>query len=134
MTQKQELVNEIEELTAKRNRLLAQIKEAEQWESVAWDSFHALSEHINAMKKKQKIAQNYWDSSQREISYQFGFVADQANKVKKVLSKKRFDLLDAEIDILMKEIRELADVLGIEFDELPLNLPFFALPAETFEK
>ena len=134
MTQKQELVNEIEELTAKRNRLLAQIKEAEQWESVAWDSYHALADHVNAMEKKRKIAQNYWESSQREITYQFGFVADQANKVKKVLSKKRFDLLETEIDTLMKEIRELADVLGIEFDELPLHLPFFALPAETLEK
>ncbi|MGT2755528.1 hypothetical protein [Streptococcus ovis] len=134
MTETQELVAEIEELTAKRNRLLAQIKEAEQWESVAWDSYHALADYINATEKKRKIAQNYWDSSQREITYQFGFVADQANKVKKVLSKKRFDLLETEIDTLMKEIRELADVLGIDFDELPLHLPFFALPAETIEK
>ncbi|MGC4388298.1 hypothetical protein ABXW34_20880, partial [Streptococcus suis] len=71
MTQKQELVAEIEELTTKRNRLLAQIKEAEQWESVAWDSFHALADHVNAMEKKRKIAQNYWDSSQSEITHQF---------------------------------------------------------------
>ncbi|WP_421038492.1 hypothetical protein [Streptococcus hyointestinalis] len=134
MTQKQELVAEIEELTTKRNRLLAQIKEAEQWESVAWDSFHALADHVNAMEKKRKIAQNYWDSSQSEITHQFGFVADQANKVKKVLAKKRFDLLEHEIETLMEEVRELADVLGIEFDELPLHFPFFALPAETLEK
>ena len=45
-------------------------------------------------------------------------MADQANKVKKVLAKKRYDLLDEEIDKLMNEVRELADVLGIEIDEL----------------
>ena len=61
---------------------------------------------------------------------QFDFVADQANKVKKVLAKKRYDLLDEEIDKLMNEVRELADVLGIEIDELPLDYPFFALTAE----
>lgn len=134
MTKNQELVNEIAELTAKRNRLLEQIKEAEQWESVAWDSFYALADHTSAMNKKQKIAHDYWDSSQREISYQFGFVADQANKVKKVLAKERFDLLESEIDTLMKEVRELADVLGIEIDELPLDFPFFDLPEETIEE
>ncbi|EPV91179.1 hypothetical protein CSW65_13355 [Streptococcus agalactiae] len=98
MTDRNELINDIAELKAKRDRLLAQVKEAEQWESVAWDSYHA--------------------------------VADQANKVKKVLAKKRYDLLDEEIDKLMNEVRELADVLGIEIDELPLDFPFFALTAE----
>ena len=34
MTEKQALISEIEELTAKRDRLLAQVREAEQWEVV----------------------------------------------------------------------------------------------------
>ena len=49
-----------------------------------------------------------------------------------MLAKKRYDLLDEEIDKLMNEVRELADVLGIEIDELPLDFPFFALSAEGF--
>ena len=36
MTDRNELINDIAELKAKRDRLLAQAKEAEQWESVAW--------------------------------------------------------------------------------------------------
>lgn len=130
MTDRNELINDIAELKAKRDRLLAQVKEAEQWESVACDSYHAVADHVKALEKKREIAQNYWDSSQRAIKSHFDFVADQANKVKKVLAKKRYDLLDEEIDKLMNEIRELADVLGIEIDELPLDFPFFALTAE----
>lgn len=130
MTDRNELITDIAKLKDKRNRLLAQIKEAEQWESVAWDSYYAVADHVNALEKKQKIARNYWDSSQREIQYQFDFVADQANKVKKVLAKKRYELLDEEVDKLMFEVKQLADVLGIEIDELPLDYPFFALLAE----
>ncbi|ELD8121877.1 hypothetical protein QI871_002563 [Staphylococcus pseudintermedius] len=130
MTDRNELINDIAELKAKRDGLLAQVKEAEQWESVAWDSYYAVADHVKALEKKQEIGRNYWESSQRAISHQFDFVADQANKVKKVLAKKRYDLLDEEIDKLMNEVRELADVLGIEIDELPLDFPFFALSAE----
>lgn len=134
MTDRNELINDIAELKAKRDRLLAQVKEAEQWESVAWDSYHAVADHVKALEKKQEIGQNYWESSQRAISHHFDFVADQANKVKKVLAKKRYDLLDEEIDKLMNEVRELADVLGIEIDELPLDFPFFALTAEVVDE
>lgn len=130
MTDRNELITDIAKLKDKRNRLLAQIKEAEQWESVAWDSYYAVADHVNALEKKQKIARNYWNSSQRDIQYQFDFVADQANKVKKVLAKKRYELLDEEVDKLMFEVKQLADVLGIEIDELPLDYPFFALLAE----
>lgn len=130
MIDRNELITDIAKLKDKRNRLLAQIKEAEQWESVAWDSYYAVADHVNALEKKQKIARNYWDSSQRDIQYQFDFVADQANKVKKVLAKKRYELLDEEVDKLMFEVKQLADVLGIEIDELPLDYPFFALLAE----
>ncbi|HEL2617753.1 TPA: hypothetical protein TZ828_002077 [Streptococcus suis] len=130
MTDRNELITDIAKLEDKRNRLLAQIKEAEQWESVAWDSYYAVADHVNALEKKQKIARNYWDSSQRDIQYQFDFVADQANKVKKVLAKKRYELLDEEVDKLIFEVKQLADVLGIEIDELPLDYPFFALLAE----
>ncbi|HEL1988721.1 TPA: hypothetical protein TY291_002086 [Streptococcus suis] len=130
MIDRNELITDIAKLRDKRNRLLAQIKEAEQWESVAWDSYYAVADHVNALEKKQKIARNYWDSSQRDIQYQFDFVADQANKVKKVLAKKRYELLDEEVDKLMFEVKQLADVLGIEIDELPLDYPFFALLAE----
>ncbi|GAA5399905.1 hypothetical protein BOVMAS03_19560 [Streptococcus uberis] len=130
MTERNELISDIVKLKAERDRLLEQIKEAEQWESAAWDSYHAVADHVNALEKKQKIARNYWDSSQRDIQYQFDFVADQANKVKKVLAKKRYELLDEEVDKLMFEVKQLADVLGIEIDELPLDYPFFALLAE----
>lgn len=133
MTERNELINNIQRLKAERNRLLEQIKEAEQWESASWDSYYAVAEHVNAVDKKRKIAQNYWNSSQNEMRLQFGFVADQANRVKKVLDKKRYDLLESEIDKLMEEVRGLADVLGLEIEELPLDFPFFALPAEEID-
>ena len=66
MTERNELINDIQRLKAERNRLLEQIKEAEQWESASWDSYHALVDHINAMEKKQKIARNYWNTSQQD--------------------------------------------------------------------
>lgn len=133
MTERNELINDIQKLKAERNRLLEQIKEAEQWESVAWDSYYAVADHVNAVEKKRKIAQNYWNSSQNEIKLQFSFVADQANRLKKVLDKNRYDLLDSEIDKLMEEVRELADVLGLGIEELPLDFPFFALPVEEID-
>ena len=40
--------------------------------------------NVKALEKKQEIGRNYWESSQRAISHQFDFVADQANKVKSV--------------------------------------------------
>ena len=113
--------------------MLEQIKEAEQWESASWDSYHALVDHINAMEKKQKIARNYWNTSQQDIKLQFESVLDQNNRLKKVIAKKRYDLLESELDKLTEEVRQLADVLGIEIDELPQDFPFFALPAEEID-
>ena len=130
MTERTELINDIEKLKAERNRLLRQVEEAEQWEGVAWDSFNALADHIRATEKKQIIAQNYGESSRKDIELQFEFVASQIARVKKVLDKKRYELLEGEIDELMKEIAELADVLGLEIEELPKHLPFYTLPAE----
>ena len=132
MTERTELINDIEKLKAERNRLLRQVEEAEQWEGTAWDSFNSLAEHIRATEKKQRIAQNYWDSSRRDIESQFEFVASQIARVKKVLDKKRYELLE-EINELQKEIAELADVLGLEIEELPKHLPFYRLPAEIEE-
>lgn len=130
MGERSELLNDIQKLKMERNRLLEQIKEAEQWESVAWDSYHAVELYVNSLEKKKKIAQNYWQHSQKDINFQFEFVVDQANRVKKTLAKKRYDLLDSEIDRMIKEIRELADVLGLEIDELPENYSSFPLPVE----
>ena len=36
MTERNELINDIQKLKAERNRLLKQIKDAERWESAAW--------------------------------------------------------------------------------------------------
>ena len=130
MTERTELINDIEKLKAERNRLLRQVEEAQQWESTAWENFNALADHLRATEKKQVIAQNYWDSSRRDIESQFEFVASQIARVKKVLDKKRYELLEGEIDELMKEIAKLADVLGLEIEELPKHLPFYSLPAE----
>lgn len=87
MIDRNELITDIAKLKDKRNRLLAQIKEAEQWESVAWDSYYAVVDHVNALEKKQKIARNYWNNSQGDIQTQIEFVIDQSNKVKKYYLK-----------------------------------------------
>ena len=55
MTERTELINDIEKLKAERNRLLRQVEEAEQWEGVAWDSFNALADHIQATKKSKSL-------------------------------------------------------------------------------
>ena len=47
MTDRNELINDIAELKA-RDRLLAQVKEAEQWESVAWDSYYAVADQCES--------------------------------------------------------------------------------------
>ncbi len=90
MTERAELINDIEKLKAERNRLLRQVEEAEQWESTAWDSFNALADHLRATEKKQAIAQNYWDSSRRAIESQFEFVASQNYQLKLRSDKKYF--------------------------------------------
>ncbi|MGJ7439411.1 hypothetical protein [Streptococcus equinus] len=133
MTERNELISDIQKLKTERNRLLEQIKEAEEWESTSWDSYHALVDHINAMEKKQKIARNYWNTSQQDIKLQFESVLNQNNRLKRVVTKKRYDLLESELDRLTEEVRQLADVLGIEIDELPQDFPFFALPAEEID-
>lgn len=51
MTERAELINDIEKLKAERNRLLRQVEEAEQWESTAWESFNALADHLRATEK-----------------------------------------------------------------------------------
>ena len=130
MTERTELINDIEKLKAERDRLLRQVEEAEQWEGAAWDSFNSLANHLQATEKKQRIAQNYWDGSRRDIEFQFEFVASQIARVKKVLDKKCYELLEGEINELQKEIATLTDVLGLEIEELPKHLPFYTLPAE----
>lgn len=47
MTERAELINDIEKLKAERNRLLRQV------EGAAWDSFNSLAEHIRATEKKR---------------------------------------------------------------------------------
>ena len=67
ITDRNELINDIAELKAKRDRLLAQVKEAEQWESVAWDSYYAVADHVKALEKKQEIGRNYWEKVLKEL-------------------------------------------------------------------
>ena len=133
MTEREELLKEIAELKAKRDTLLAQVKEAEMWEVAAWDSFNALSDHINSLEKKRKIAGNYWDASEREVRYTFEFVIDEANKVLKMLALGRTDLLEEGVRELINRVREAADTLGVELDELPLDFSFFDLPPKKTE-
>ena len=54
MTDRNELINDIAELKAKRDRLLAQVKEAEQWESVAWDSYYAVADNGRKLLRKSR--------------------------------------------------------------------------------
>lgn len=55
MTERTELINDIEKLKAERDRLLRQVEEAEQWEGVAWDSFNALADHLRATEKSKSL-------------------------------------------------------------------------------
>lgn len=55
MTERTELINDIEKLKAERNRLLRQVEEAEQWEGTAWESFNALADHLRATEKSRLL-------------------------------------------------------------------------------
>lgn len=114
MSVNEELLIEIQELTKKRNTLLEQVKYAEQLEQVAWDSYNALTEHIKALDKKEKINKLYWANSQSEIQIQSDLVLSSFDKLKKLLTQLNDDEANNLLNLFEQELEELFENLGIE--------------------
>ncbi|HEL1619371.1 hypothetical protein RFK58_10865 [Streptococcus suis] len=134
MTERQELINDIEKLKAERQRLRDQIRDYQAMEVLASDSYHALADHFEAMKKQRRIGQDYWTTIERQVAPQMEFIWERAKRVKKIVQKERYDLLPQEMEELIAEVHLLAEELGVELDELPGNSPYFALLADRIEK
>ncbi|MFR2079510.1 MAG: hypothetical protein ACLS3V_09480, partial [Streptococcus sp.] len=59
------LRKEVEVLEAKRDDLFEGVRDAEQMKCLAWDSYNALSDHLNAEEKQREFANNYWEHVHR---------------------------------------------------------------------
>ncbi|HFQ5481821.1 TPA: hypothetical protein ACHW51_002087 [Streptococcus agalactiae] len=131
MTDRQELINDIERLKAERQKLRDQIKDYQSMEALASDSYHGLANHFEAMEKQRRIGQDYWTTVERFVTPQMEFIWERARRVKKIVQKERYDLLPQEMEELITEVHLLAEELGVELDELPETSPYFALPVDT---
>lgn len=131
MTDRQELINDIERLKAERQKLRDQIKDYQTMETLASDSYYGLANHFEAMEKQRRIGQDYWTTVERFVTPQMEFIWERARRVKKIVQKERYDLLPQEMEELITEVHLLAEELGVELDELPETSPYFALPVDT---
>lgn len=114
MENKEKLLIEINELTKKRNRLLDQIRYAEQLENVAWDSYYAVADHIKVLERKNKISKLYWNTSQAEIQTQSELVIEKFDTLRAVVKLSDNEKVNLELDIFKQELEDLFNILGIE--------------------
>ena len=61
------LRKEVEALEAKRDDLFEGIRDAEQMKCLAWDSYNALADHLNAEEKQRGFSDNYWEHVHRIV-------------------------------------------------------------------
>ena len=66
-TERDALRKEVEALEAKRDDLFEGIRDAEQMKGVAWDSYYALVDHLNAEEKQRGFSDNYWEHVHRIV-------------------------------------------------------------------
>ena len=53
--EREALRKEVEALEAKRDDLFEGVRDAEQMKCVAWDSYYALADHLNAEEKAKRV-------------------------------------------------------------------------------
>ena len=105
---------EVEALEAKRDDLFEGIRDAEQMKCVAWDSYYALADHLNAEEKQREFANNYWEHVSGDVKIYMEFVLSRGLRFKRLLSEGQYDL-----DVFEKELDDLARGFGVELDRLP---------------
>ena len=81
------LRKEVEALEAKRDDLFEGVRDAEQMKGVAWDSYYALVDHLNAEEKQRGFANNYWEHVHRTAKIDVEFILSRGLRFKRLLSE-----------------------------------------------
>lgn len=113
------LRKEVEALEAKRDDLFEGVRDAEQMKCLAWDSYNALSDHLNAEEKQREFANNYWEHVHRTVQIEMEFVLSRGLRFKRLLSEGQYDLVSQELDDFENELEDLARDFGVELNRLP---------------
>ena len=113
------LRKEVEALEAKRDDLFEGIRDAEQMKGIAWDSYYALVDHLNAEEKQRGFANNYWEHVHRTAKIDVEFILSRGLRFKRLLSEGQYELVSEELDVFEKELDDLARGFGVELDRLP---------------
>ena len=113
------LRKEVEALEAKRDDLFEGIRDAEQMKGVAWDSYYALVDHLNAEEKQRGFANNYWKHVHRTAKIDVEFILSRGLRFKRLLSEGQYELVSQELDVFEKDLDDLARGFGVELDRLP---------------
>lgn len=113
------LRKEVEVLEAKRDDLFEGVRDAEQMKCLAWDSYNALSDHLNAEEKQREFANNYWEHVHRTVKIDMKFVLSRGLRFKRLLSEGQYDLVSQELDDFENELEDLARDFGVELNRLP---------------
>ena len=113
------LRKEVEALEAKRDDLFEGIRDAEQMKGIAWDSYYALVDHLNAEEKQRGFANNYWEHVHRTAKIDVEFILSRGLRFKRLLSEGQYELVSQELDVFEKELDDLARGFGVELDRLP---------------
>lgn len=86
---------------------------------VAWDSYYALVDHLNAEEKQRGFANNYWEHVHRTAKIDVEFILSRGLRFKRLLSEGQYELVSQELDVFEKELDDLARGFGVELDRLP---------------
>ena len=113
------LRKEVEALEAKRDDLFEGVRDAEQMKCVAWDSYYALADHLNAEEKQRGFANNDWEHVHRTVKIDMEFVLSRGLRFKRLLSEGQYDLVLQELDDFENELEDLARDFGVELNRLP---------------
>ena len=65
--EREALRKEVEALETKRDNLFEGVRDAEQMKCLAWDSYYALVDHLNAEEKQRGFSDNYWEHVHRIV-------------------------------------------------------------------
>ena len=117
--EREALRKEVESLKAKRDDLFEGVRDAEQMKCVAWDSYYALVDHLNAEEKQREFANNYWEHVHRTAKIDVEFILSCGLRFKRLLSEGQYDLVLQELDDFENELEDLARDFGVELNRLP---------------
>ena len=117
--EREALRKEVEALEAKRDDLFEGVRDAEQKKCLAWDSYNALSDHLNTEEKQREFANNYWEHVHRTAKIDVEFILSRGLRFKRLLSEGQYDLVLQELDDFENELEDLARDFGVELNRLP---------------